>query len=176
MLQEFVQEIENIASDVVNQIHTAIPAKIVSYDAGTGSATVQPFGTFVKPDGTWIDYPQVSGVPVVFPQCPSKDICIAFPVNAGDSVLLVFSEVELDAWLYKGKSSNDMKYALTSAVAIPGLCQNGNEAIKEACTSNAVVVKVKDTKLTVSDNGIAIRGDLKVEGNISSTGTISGVN
>ena len=128
----------------------------------------------------------------MFPQCPSMDLHIAFPIVKGDTVLLIFSEVELDAWLYNGKSSNDMKYALTSAIAIPGLYQKGNDAIKEACSTESIViksenakilvqdseiaVKVSDTEMSLSSSGIALKGNVTVSGNIYTTGTVSGSN
>ena len=40
-------------------------------------------------------------------------------------------------------------------------------------SDDSAVITSGDTKMTVSEAGVAISGDLKVDGNISSTGTIS---
>lgn len=68
MMQEFVQEIQNTVQRGLRGIHTAMPGRIVSFDAAKGIATVKPAMKFKKPDGKTMDFPQVTGVPVVFPQ------------------------------------------------------------------------------------------------------------
>ena len=45
MLQEVTAEIEKTAKAVVNEIHTALPGEIVSFDGAT--ATVKPIGQYV---------------------------------------------------------------------------------------------------------------------------------
>ncbi len=61
---------------------------------GQGVATVLPKAKFTKPDGSTMDFPEISGVPVMFPQ--SKNVTIAWPIKKGDGCLLVFSEQALD--------------------------------------------------------------------------------
>lgn len=93
MIQEFVQSVKDTARKAVDNVHTAVPAVIISYDPASGMAVVQPKAKFKKPDGKTMDYPSVSGVPVVFPQ--SQNATIAFPVKAGDGCLLVFAETAI---------------------------------------------------------------------------------
>ena len=88
MMQEFVQEIQNTVQRGLRGIHTAMPGRIVSFDAAKGIATVKPAMKFKKPDGKTMDFPQVTGVPVVFPQGAGQGATIAFPVKPGDSCLL----------------------------------------------------------------------------------------
>ena len=38
MMQELVQNLQNMARDMVNSIHTALPGTIVSFDPETGLA------------------------------------------------------------------------------------------------------------------------------------------
>lgn len=96
MMQEFVQEIQNTVQRGLRGIHTAMPGRIVSFDAAKGIATVKPAMKFKKPDGKTMDFPQVTGVPVVFPQGAGQGATIAFPVKPGDSCLLVVAEQSLD--------------------------------------------------------------------------------
>ena len=89
MMQEFVQEIQNTVQRGLRGIHTAMPGQIVSFDAAKGIATVKPAMKFKKPDGKTMDFPQVTGVPVVFPQGNAQGATVAFPVKPGDSCRLL---------------------------------------------------------------------------------------
>lgn len=187
MLQEFTQEVEETARAVVNEIHTAMPGEIVSFNAGSGTATVKPVGKYVTSDGKELDYPVITEAPLAFPFCQQAGVGIAFPVNKGDSCIIIVSEVELDAWRSGAESEGSLRFDLTSAMIIPGLLDGGSDLVAKAAKLNAVVigssgaevivagddvqVDVGGTKLTVSESGIAIGGDLKVQGNISYTGS-----
>lgn len=189
MMQELTQQIEETARAVTDEIHTAMPGTIVAFDPGSGTATVKPSGKYVTADGKSLDYPQITDVPVAFPFCQTAGVGIAFPVGKGDSCLIVISEVELDEWRTGAESEGSLRFDLTSAMCIPGLLEGGGDIISKACQNNAVIVGAGDvevmvsdagavitsggTKMTVSDDGVAISGDLKVDGNISSTGTIT---
>ena len=67
MLQEVTAEIEKTAKAVVNEIHTALPGEIVSFDGAT--ATVKPIGQYVTSDGVSLSYPTITEAPVCFPYC-----------------------------------------------------------------------------------------------------------
>ncbi len=121
MMQEFVQEIQNTVQRGLRGIHTAMPGRIVSFDAAKGIATVKPAMKFKKPDGKTMDFPQVTGVPVVFPQGAGQGATIAFPVKPGDSCLLVVAEQSLDYWQYGQETSTDLAFDMTNAICIPGL-------------------------------------------------------
>ena len=167
MMQEFVQSVKDTARKATEDMHTAVPATITSYDPSSGMAVVQPKAKFKKPNGETMDYPSVSGVPVVFPQ--SQNVTIAFPVKAGDGCLLVFSETAIDYWLYGKETATDLKFDLSSAIAIPNIAASGNDAMVEACAEDAVVVKASGTKLKVKSDGVYVTGNLKVEGSIQAT-------
>ena len=68
MMQEFVQQISDTVKRGIRGIHTAMPGKVLAFDPGKCVATVQPAMKYKKPDGKTIDFPQITGVPVVFPQ------------------------------------------------------------------------------------------------------------
>ena len=65
-----------------------------------------------------------------------------------------------------------MRFDLTSAVCIPGLLRGGNGLAAQASREEAVIIASQDTYIAVSKSGIAIRGDLTVNGNIISTGAV----
>lgn len=82
MMQEFVDQINKSARSATEDMHTALPGEIKSYDPDKGVATVLPKAKFTKPDGSMMDFPEISGVPVMFPQ--SKNVTIAWPIKKGD--------------------------------------------------------------------------------------------
>ena len=82
MMQEFVDQINKSARSATEDMHTALPGEIKIYDPDKGVATVLPKAKFTKPDGSTMDFPQISGVPVMFPQ--SKNVTIAWPIKKGD--------------------------------------------------------------------------------------------
>lgn len=170
MMQEFVQSVKDTAKKATEEMHTAVPATIVSYDTDSGLAVVQPQARFKKPDGNTLSYPTINGVPVVFPQ--SQGASIAFPIKAGDGCLLVFSETALDYWLYGKETSTDLKFDLSNAIAIPNISTAGNDAMREACAEDAVVLSAGETKIKVKSDGVYISGNLKVDGKIEATGDV----
>ena len=188
MLQEFTEQIEKTARAVVNEIHTALPGKIVSCDVEKGTVTVKPVGKYVTSNNKSLEYPEISEVPLVFPYSTQTEVGIFFSVKEGDSCIIIISEVELDEWRNGAESEGSLRFDLTNAIAIPGLLQNGNSLMTEAVKKEAVViatseskvivskdsvdVTIGDTKITASKLGTTVRGDFKVEGNISYTGTL----
>jgi len=172
MLQEFSQQVEDTARSVVNQIHTALPGEIVSFNPGTGTAVVKPSGKYITSDGIGLAYPTITDVPVVFPLCQSAGIGLAFPVKKKDDCLIIVSEVELDAWRSGAESESSLRFDLTSAVAIPGLLNGGGALAEKACSKDAVVIQAGATELMVYDAGVEITGDLKVSGKITADETV----
>lgn len=172
MMQEFVQQAKNLMSDMIGQIHTAIPGTISSFDPASCQATVQPIGKFKKPDGSTMDFPAVSGVPVVLIQSSGQQATVAYPVKSGDGCLLVFSEQALDSWMSGGDQKSELRFDLTNCMAIPGLFVSGNPVIQEACSQNAIIIDKNGKRITVSNQNVAIRGDVSIEGNLTITGKI----
>lgn len=172
VLQELVEQVEKVARSVMEEIHTAIPGNITAFNAGTGLATIKPYGTYTTGAGKKISYPSITGVPIIIPQCPVESIQIAFPIIPGMDCLVIVSEQELDAWLGGGESENDMRFDLTSAIAIPGLSNKGSAALKEACGTKSIVLQNGSTKLSVSKENVEITGNLKVSGDVTA-GNIS---
>ena len=170
MLQEFVEQVEKAARSIMEEMHTAIPGKITAYNPGTGFATVKPYGTFTTDSGRKMEYPIVTEVPVIIPQNPKKNIYIAFPISADMDCLLIVSEQELDAWIGGGESENDIRFDLTSAIAIPGLSNKGSSALREACNKNSIILQNGNTKLSISKDDVEIIGNLVVSGDVKAGG------
>lgn len=177
MKQEFVQAIQNSIMSCIHGIHTAMPGEILNFDKSTGTATVKPAIRFRKPNGETMDFPQITGVPVCFPQGNGQRATIAFPVKAGDGCLLVISERSLDFWLYGQETDTELAFDLSNAMCIPGLFVKNNPVLADACESNAIIAAVKNTRLCIKDGEVlidaaqvVINGDLKVNGEVRNTG------
>lgn len=175
MMQEFVQQITDTVKRGIRGIHTAMPGKVLAFDPGKCVATVQPAMKFKKPDGKTIDFPQITGVPVVFPQGVGQNATVAFPVKAGDGCLIVVAEQSLDYWQYGQETDTDLAFDMTNAICIPGLFVQANAAVQAACASNAVVLDASGTRITVKQSEVVIdAAEVKVNGNLTVSGSISG--
>lgn len=173
MLQEFVQEIEATAKAVVNDIHTAIPGEIMSFNSSTGLATIQPKGKYQTADGTMLEYPTITDVPVVYPFAKGCGVGIAYPVKKGDSCLVIVSEIELDEWRSGAESEAPLRFDLTSAIIIPGLIAGGTAAMKKSCSQNAVVITAGASEIAVSEACIAVSGSVTVNGDVQVNGSLN---
>lgn len=103
------------------ELHTCMPATVTEYDEGTSKATVLPAFKRVN-EGTdeVTALPTIAGVPVVFPGTARGTLKLG--LAKGDTVLLVFAERSLEAWLKKGgqQDPEDTRlHALSDAIAIP---------------------------------------------------------
>lgn len=168
-VNEFAQGIEDMISNGIAGIHTACPATIVSFDAGTCVASVKPTMTYYKSDGTTLDYPVIIGVPVFMPKAGSSQI--TYPVKAGDSCLLVFAERSIDEWMGKGNSDNHdpRRYDLTDAFCFVGMCPS------QSISADNVEVINGGTKISLTpSNTINVVGNINVQGTIVCTGDVIG--
>lgn len=106
----------------VSDIHTALAGKIISYDAETNLAQVQPVGKFKTNDGREIDYPIIHNVPVCFPVSMGGQAGVTLPIYPDDLCLLVFQETQADDFVNQDENSQDLRrHSLNDAIAIPGV-------------------------------------------------------
>lgn len=111
---------------VFRDLRVALPGRVESFDAITGTADVQPMvreaveGT----DGavSQVSLPVLTGVPIMFPG--GGGLRITFPMAQGDFVWLHFGDRSIDAWLDQGSEGSPVdtrRHALSDAVAYPGI-------------------------------------------------------
>ena len=106
---------EAIRQDFLSSLHCALPGTIVSYDAEKQTAEVQPA---VKM-GSML-YPILSDVPVFMPA--------PFEVNPGDACLVVFADIDTDAFLASGdpeEPPSARKHSLSDGFAFVGFRRGG---------------------------------------------------
>lgn len=120
--------IEEAISRFVTDLHTAIPAKILDYDATTQTCTAQPLikRASVGEDGERVVelLPPVNHAPVLC--IGGNGFAMTFPLTAGDTVLLICSMLSIAKWMSVGQSDpvdpdDDEQFDLTDAIVIPGV-------------------------------------------------------
>ena len=106
----------------ISLINTAIPGVITKYDAGTKKAEVKPLIKETFWNGEVLSMPVIVNTPVIFPATQRGGII--FDLQAGDTVLIIFSQKSMERWLASGKEVEEgvaRHFDLTDGIAIPGL-------------------------------------------------------
>lgn len=154
-------EVLQVAFDsLAGQVHVAMPGTVVSYDEAAQKASVQPQvqRLVVDQDGNeeLLSLPELPSVPVVFPR--GGGFFVSFPLQAGDQVLLVVCDRELNVWKSKGGDAapqDPRMHHVADAVAIPG-CYPFNDALADAHASNMVVGKDEGAQIHIKSDAIHI--------------------
>ena len=113
-----------IKQEILSSLHCALPGIVVSFDAETQTAAVQPAVKRVlchpersegSPRRSDVSLPLLHDVPVFMP--------VPFDVRPGDLCLLVFADCDIDAWLETGnaeKTASGRMHSLSDAFAFVG--------------------------------------------------------
>ena len=80
----------------------ALPGIVRAFDRATQTVSVQPAVQDRLPDGTPVDFPLLTDVPVFFPG--TKSSAITWVVEPGDECLVIFADRNIDAWFTTGTS------------------------------------------------------------------------
>lgn len=120
-------EVLNALRDgILRDARVSLPGRVESFDAATNTADIQPMvrETVENDDGTTsqVSLPILTGVPVMFPS--GGGFRITFPIAQGDTVLLVFADRSIDAFMSQGQEgspADQRRHSLSDAVAIPSL-------------------------------------------------------
>jgi hypothetical protein len=116
--------IHHLVNEMVASWFTAIPGVITSYDPTTQSCSVQPVLKSIRrgEDGENVVSARaiINSVPVVFPG--GGGYRVVFPLEEGDTVMLVMSTFSLDRWKAKGglvDPGDERRWDPSDAVAFP---------------------------------------------------------
>lgn len=170
----------NFLRDVISQaidyklynIHTCTVGRIESYDYNYKKASVQPLIKKTFTDGTTQLLPRINNVPVVMPF--SNNSGLSFPVNVGDSCLLVFCERSLDQWLSFGdevENPDPRAFDISDAIAIMGL--NAFNETSTITNNDDIILKFNDSLITIQKNGDIILNANGIIIKLTSSGTVA---
>jgi len=108
------------------EIHTALPARVVSYDAAKQVADLQPMVRDVARtvEGALVarSFPTLPSVPVAFLR--GGGYYLTVPLEPGDTGMLIFSELPIDRWRSTGQEAhpvNARRHGVGNAVFYPGV-------------------------------------------------------
>lgn len=160
---ELTAVIKGYTDGALQNVHTALPGTVVSYEASSGKASVQPAGKWKGDDGQEVAYPVIHNVPVLFPCGAGGAAGMTFPLHAGDGCLLVFSESQTDDFLSDSDVSEDpRRHDLNDAICLPGLYNRpvaGNTFPSDVCVYNGgCMMRVGAGGITVTGGDLVVNG------------------
>lgn len=93
-------------NELINDVHVAMPAEVIKYDADKMTCSAQPLikRKFYRREKSE-KYPVINNVPIVFNRTGAS--LIRLPVSKGDIVFLVFADHEVSNWIQGNGSSVD---------------------------------------------------------------------
>lgn len=154
--------ISSAISGALEGVHTALPAKVVRYDASTQQADVQPLvkAAYTDEEGERqvASLPVVASVPVVM--LTAGGFTFTVPVQNGNTGLLVFAEASLDRWL-AGTGGEvdpeiDVRHGLSDGVFLPGLLPFGAPMDPAPPTDHATAGSVGGPRIHFRSSAITI--------------------
>lgn len=143
-------------------LRVALPGRIESFDSATQTCSVKPQLKEVKigQDGKDIivPLPVINGVPVVSPS--GGGFGLEFPVTAGDTCLVIFSDRSIDKWVATGGDVDPedlRRHHLSDAIAIVGL-RHDNNKLSEYDTAAIQLGKQGGPRVRVTDSQVQLGG------------------
>jgi len=170
----------------MRSINICLPGRILSYDAGSQKASIQPVLGRKLRDGREEKMPVLNDVPVVWPR--SGGAHITLPVSNGDGCLIIFCDRSLDEWKSEGGDEvfpdDPRAHDLSDAVAIMGFGPFNSLG----GSGSAIEIKMGGTTFTLDGGSatidapsvsikapsISMEGDVEVAGSFTLQGGAGG--
>lgn len=177
---KLTQIISTMIEQRLDDVHTALPARVERFDPATLRGEVVPLikRRFEK-DGEPEPLPPILDVPFVMPK--AGPFIMRWPVRRGDVVLIVFSERALDYILTDGQPQDPQlrrRHALDDAIAIPGILHRGEGALSREHGEDVLllhrdhgvkVVMQADGKILIENPAASAKWELAPSGEITLT-------
>lgn len=159
--------LEEILTSRLVDVHVALPGTVQAYNADKQTATIElgVHRVLQDEDGNPITeaLPVLENVVVAFQR--SKTFFVAFPLAAGDTGTVLFSEASIDQWLSRGGAvspGDERRHSLTGGQFIPGitptadrLADSGLDVDMGAGRIGGVQARFRAAALEVVRNGAA---------------------
>lgn len=141
-----------IVSKAIGKVRTAIPGRVLAYDAATQTATVQPSVRVWRVDE---DDELSSALPTSISNCPvlfpaGGGVEITWPLVEGDVVTLLVADRSIDEWMATAGADvtprSTQRFRLQDTLVLPGLRP-----------SSAPLTGASTDGLQIATNGATIR-------------------
>lgn len=153
-----------IKDDIFINLNVCLPATVKKYNSSNNTADLQPSIQAVMSDNTFVDLPLLLKVPVL--ELGGKGLSVKIPLEAGDTGIVIFCD--RDITLFKQEKKNTQpntlrQHDLSDGIFIP--MRFGNSG------SSNISIESADgnTKLEITSNGINVKGNITVDGEITAT-------
>lgn len=165
-MSEIEHAVEQAIEARVRRLHVAGPGKVKSYNASARTVDIEPMIVAPIPAGTDEDdgdeeapLPVLMNVPVQFPRAGGVEITM--PVQAGDTMLILFTDWDLGRWRASGEKRRPItsaKHGISGAVAIPGLYPSN-----AAAASFSVALTGTEAHFNGNSDEVALASYVKAE-------------
>lgn len=161
--------LEQAKNNAMMDVRVSMPARIVSFDPATKTASVEIGLKMVNADDTQSDYPPLVDCPCLFTR--GGGFHLVHPYKAGDKGIVLFSDRCFDGWFQAGQVAPPMDFrvhSMSDAYFIGGAdCLDDVSPI----IGNAMFIGKDDNSAGVT---IKASGDIDLNGvNISPSGIIT---
>lgn len=170
----WIREVANLVRSIVRadrkDIHTSLPAQVVSYDAATNTCSIQPCIMRIRTDDPsregWFQMPQINSVPVK--QQGSGKLLLSVAPQAGSYGNMIVAQRSIETWIAEGgvvAPTSSRMHHFSDAIFDPGLYpiavdgDNGKLPVPIATDRISLRTRAGTTEVSVLDDGsIAIKG------------------
>jgi len=148
----YPEAMRTVFEHFIADLNTCLPGTIIKIDDfKKRKISVKPELKKVYLDGETLEPPIIENVPLKF--TGSSKAILHFPIEVGDSVILIFSQRSLDNWLSKGELTtpgDNRKFDLSDTFAIPGVIsfKTAHSLIK---SNQTVTLSTGTKKLTINN-------------------------
>lgn len=153
------------------QIHTALPAKVLKFNAGDNTVQVELMINELKRDGASVVLPPLDDVPVQFFR--GGDFVITTPIKAGDHGLCVFAERCIDGWFTNASKNEPLDFRMhdySDGFFLTGFSPRP-AAVKDVDLDGVCMRTLdKGTYIKLTSSKILIKGDIEQVGDYTQTG------
>lgn len=164
--------VNRLVKETMRRMRVSMPAEVIKYDAGRSMVQVKIVQPEIMPDGEIVDQSIISEVPVSFMQCGGA--VLSFPINPGDTGLVVFADRDIGGWVSAGDTGapeTNRTHSITDGVFIPGI-QPGGASVN----ADDVEISYAGSLINIRKDGlIELTGNLKVNGFIEASGEVTAI-
>ena len=163
---ELSELVELVFRSFRGRIHTGMLAEVTKFDAESQTVNAQPITQACFMNGDRLKLPVINRVPVVYPQ--AGDYGITFPLQAGDTVWLSFSERSIEEFKQLASvdyaPANLRRFNLADAVAFPSVRspKTPRDDVDECLniTDGEMTVSMAGGKISIGTSTIDLLGEL----------------